>query len=349
MNFPISTIVKNRKFIYIAACSFAVLFVIGGWWYAQSQAKETVVDFFDEHEQLDVVSYQDVSFNPLTGTLILSDIEIEQSNQTDFILNIDAVEIYDTKFEDNIPEHISFSIKGIQLDLLELIKNLNIRESSLRRIDSKNLMENKLATLFILGYYSLPVNITVDLRYDQDDKEFEWQNTIQADNLGEWSFHYELNNLHKRFFKFFDSQWIEEISVLSVINLNASRQRQTKLEKIMNAAKKTKLVSFKGNYTDLGLFKRIKHLTEIEHNYIEGDEHPFELSEKEKEEKIKLLKRNGASNEIAESLINAQANFLVDLDSISIETDLDDPVSIRKLERKDNGRVLKLLKVKGGN
>ncbi len=349
MNFSIDTLVKNRNFIYMIAGGFAVLFAIGSWWYAQSQAEKKVVDFFDEYEQLDVVSYKDISFNPLTGTLTLSDIEIEPSNRADFILNIDAVEIYDAKFEDNILEHLSFSIKGIQLDLLELVKNFNISEAGLRRIDSKNLMDNKLATLFILGYYNLPVNMTVDLRYDQDDKEFEWLNTIQVDNLGEWSLSYELSNLHKRFFKVFDSQWVEGMSVLSVINLNASRQRQSELEKIMNAAKKTKLVSFKSDYTDLGLFKRIKHLTEVEHNYIEGDEHPFELSEKEKEEKIKQLKRNGASNEIAESLINALANFLVDLDTISIETDLDDPVSIRKLERKDSGRILKLLRVTGGN
>jgi len=337
---------KNKNILYAVTGIIGLIFLSGIGWYTQSRAEDDVRNFFDEYEQLDSVSYKDVSYNPLSGTLTLSDIEIEP-NKSDFLLAIDSLEIHDVEFDDNIPEHISFSIEGIQLDILELANSFNINQATLRHITTERLADNKLATLFLLGYYKLPVNLDVEISYDQDDEEFEWSFSANADELGELSFSYSVVNLNRRFFKVFDSEWMEGMSVAMLMNFNPSRISE--LEKIVNTVKKSKLAYFKAEYNDLGLFERIKHFTEIEHNYVEGDAHPFELTEDEKRDQIKQLKRNGASIETAESIINAQANFLVDVDSISIETNIDEPFSLRKLEGKETGRIMKLLRIEGDN
>jgi len=337
---------KNKKNIYSAAGIVGLIFLSGIWWYTQSRAEDEVRNFFDEYEQLDSVSYKKVSYNPLSGTLTLSNIEIEP-NKSDFLLAIDSLEIHDVEFDDNIPEHISFSIEGIQLDVLELANNFNINQSTLRYITTERLSDNTLATLFLLGYYNLPVNLDVDISYDQDDEEFEWNFSANADELGELSFSYNVVNLKRKFFKIFDSEWMGGMSVAMFMNFNPSRISE--LEKIIKTVKKSKLAYFKAEYNDLGLFERVKHFTEIEHNYVKGDTHPFELTEDKKRYQIKQLKRNGASIETAESIINAQANFLVDIDSISIETNIDEPFSLRKLEGKENGRIMKLLRIEGNN
>jgi len=337
---------KNKIFTY-AILFIVFLSILGGWWYAQNKAEEEIRMFFDEREYLDDVSYEDVTFNPITGTLTLSQIEIEPTIKgLENTIVIDTLKIYNMEIDRSLPKHIHFSVIGVHANLLDNAKAF-FSPAKLNRADKP--MKN----LLILGYYELLFDYEMEVLYDEDKPELSIQIYIGADGLGKIELQTKITQLNKHLFRIYDCV----TDVISNEKLNSLggnfhvKFRKCDTERAVSYLTNSRLAELRMSGSDDGFFKRYKHHINIKHFYQTGehiDEAKFYNQESIRKHVIKL-KQLGASREIAENLVETMANFMNDPGKISIETNIEKPILVKRLYDEDIGKIFSMTHVKASN
>jgi len=330
-----------------AVISLAIVAIVGGgaifgWNYAQSEAKKQVRQFVEDAKLEESFDFREVSYNPLSGTLVISDIEIFEKGLNELFQlepGIASIEVLDFEKTGDFVTSLHAKVNGIRLNTLKSAK-WSADQSRYRSFkisdDPKELLGNPLGALIALGYPKLLLNMEFKWEFDEDDQTITLETGMTGIDVGRLHYSVRLANVRSRM--------LREMARLNKDSEDKNFQRQiAEIQRFFSQNEegllRIGLSEVSVAYKDLGLVKRwfefgdrySYRLPGTPRTFLNPDD--FRLDEKA----IRDLRADGISPEIAKSASEALIDFIIDPDELNLSFTADEPVSIDLIQRATDG------------
>lgn len=272
-----------------------------GWTAAQDEARKKVRDFVLDNNLEDQVRYEDVSYSPLSGELVIHDVRI---TDVDDAPRIKQAVLY--RFEESekgeVPREIGLALEGVALDAKQLAGiNREVQTS-----------------LVALGYQDLTGDLRFEFERDPEARALSLRFVVSIPRLGEIDISGDL----------------ADIDVADLTDVNAQQMTGNPLMLLGLLQRSLSELAIAGlslEYKDHGLAKRYKLVEAARSQEWPGDPSRWDDPEEQREEMIRGLKNSGVGGAQAGEIADALIDFAESPESIRFRTDMDRPLKVQKL------------------
>lgn len=319
----------------LAAAGLAVI-ASGLWYYSQQKAETEVRKALADADLIGVVSYEDVSYNPTSGTVTIhkprADSDVLSVGTDDF--RISTVSFSNLENDEGIPTSFHIKLDGMQYNILTLARNS--QSIQLPGMES-NADDSLLGLLVMLGYQAVNSSLQLDYEYDPEDMQLDLLLNSGTDDMGELEIALSFGNVSQKVIRL-----VHEV-VSSLGSNNTAFGILDRLGPAMESLQKVSINNIRFTYDDDQLLQRAKRMAELDHEFIHLEPMPDDALRKKTEDLHKELVASMIPEEMAAEITEKLANFAADPDRISILTKIDSPVRISNLVGKSPGSILALL------
>lgn len=314
-----------------------LLLAAGIWVYSQKSAEEEVRRQLADANLVGVVAYEDVSYNPVSGTLTIHEPKAVQETAGfgDDDFRIRALRIHDVADEEGTPTRFHIEVVGLEYDVLKLA-----RQNPAFQVPGTEALDiSPLEMLVTLGYRAMESNFNIEYDYDPAGETLDLNLVLGTREMGAVNLALSLGNVSQ--------QVIQFVAGLgdSVAGAEPGLALLGRLGPAMETLEKVTLADLHISYDDDQFLKRLKRYQAVEYEYRHQQELPNEdLDGLFKEIHDDLLK-SGVQEAMATNFAENIVNFTRDPRRISLSTNIEAPVRLASLIGKSPGSTLTLLKV----
>jgi hypothetical protein len=307
----------------------------GAWFYSQKSAEDEVRKQLADANLTGVVTYEDLSYNPVSGTLTIYEpkVDLESAGIKDDDFRIEAIRINDVDNEEGTPTRLHLEVIGLQYDILDLAR----QNPDLQVPGAEGLDITPLEMLVTLGYRAMESNFNIEYDYEPADGTLDLNLVAGTKDMGEINFTISLGNVSQQIFKL-----IAEMSNMATGNM-AGLELLGRLGPVMETVEKITLANLRLSYDDDQLIKRMKRLEEVDYEYTHQEERPEDDLDSLYREIHNDLLETGVPDAMAKGFAENIVNFVRNPEHISFSTNIKTPVRFSNLFGKSPGSTLTLL------
>lgn len=324
-----------NKPVLIAAGLLVV--ALGGWFYSQKSADDEVRKKLADADLVGVVSYEDVSYNPVSGTLTIYEpkAKFETAAIGDDDFSIKAIRIHDAENQEGTPTRLHLEVVGLQYDVLALA-----RQNPAFQVPGTEALDiTPLEMLVTLGYRAMESSFNVEYDYDPGNETLDLNLVAGTKDMGDFNLSVSLGNVSQRIIKL-----IAGLGEGATGNENGLGLLGL-LGPAMESLEKVTLADLRISYDDDQFLKRMKRYEAVEYEYRHQQELPDQdldgLYTEIHDDLLEAGVRETMAKDFAESIVN----FARDPEYISLSTNIETPVRFSNLIGKSPGSTLTLLNV----
>lgn len=313
----------------------------GIWFYSQKSAEDEVRKQLADADLAGVVSYEDVSYNPVSGTLTIHEPKavFETADPGDDDFRIRALRIHDIADEEGTPTRFHIEVVGLEYDVLKLAR----QNPAFQVPGTEALNISPLEMLVTLGYRAMESNFNIEYDYDPGDETLDLSLVLGTREMGDINLALSLGNVNQ--------QVIKLVAGLgdSVTGTEPGLALLGRLGPAMEMLEKVTLANLNISYDDDQFLKRLKRYEAVEYEYQHQQELPDDdLDGLYKEIHDDLLK-SGVQEAMARNFAENIVNFAREPERISLSTNIETPIRFSNLVGKSPGSTLTLLNVELGS
>jgi len=307
----------------------------GFWFYSQKNAEDEVRKQLADADLIGVVSYEDVSYNPVSGTLTIHEpkADFESASVGDDDFRIKAIRLHDLDDQDGTPTRFHVEVVGLQYDVLELAR----QNPAFQVPGTEGLDITPLEMLVTLGYRAMESNFNVEYDYDPGGETLDLKLAASTEDMGIINLTLSLGNVSQRIITL-----IAELGG-SVTGNEGGLGLLGHMGPAMEALEKVTLANLRVSYDDDQLLKRLKRYEEVEYEYRHQQEFPGDdlegLYKEIHDDLLEARVPDAMARNFAENIVN----FTRDPEHISLSTNIETPVRFSSLIGKSPGSTLTLL------
>lgn len=241
------------KKILIAGVAVLALAAGGGWFYAQGEAQSRFDEALADVGYGEIVQYGDLSYNPLAGTLEVTDIRLTGDTlgpAQHLNARVDRLTVLDYASDaEGIIETLDLKLTGVSLNIAEAATAVADNAQSFE----EQRLSNMLRTVAEFGYPVITGGIDMIYDYDRDAGTMSETVTIAVDNAGALEYGVDLSDIS------YDAA--TKLDALGKRFNMANRpdvgEMDAYLEEMVEALGETSFVSSKIAFTEGGLVEKL--------------------------------------------------------------------------------------------
>lgn len=313
----------------VTALTLVALSLLGYWaWnYAQEAASDRVADVFEENDLDLFLDYEEVSYNPVSGRLVLHDLRLDTERLAEEVaipqlielskkhdeIRVGTLEILDYEISKGLLVGFHWKLHLPDIDMLELLSPYS--ETSL--LPYNNRSEAGTVPLIALGYDSIGMDLEVEYELDEDDNElrvrieYGFRNAVSIDQG------VVLGSLEPRLIAVFRKM------ARSNGGESMLQQVQSVVEGVGKYGERVKLKSGFMSIKNDGLYQRASQMGAVERNALPSEGGAKETEQKiyqqQMAEQIVVMKDAGWKKRDIEALVEAASSFIDDPRQIRFE------------------------------
>lgn len=309
--------------IAVAAAAF--------WWYGNSRAEREVRQAVAQADLSDVIAYDRVTHSPLTGAVVIHNIRAIGGAAGALQPRARTLEILDW-------ENDGGGIKALRVRLADL--HLAIESAARAQVEAspqafvvsftdppRDVLENPLHALVVLGYDQVTLGGEVDYRYDARAEALSLAVALDGRELGAVDLDLALVGVSQKLM----------LTLAAIAEKHSSGTRPNMLENLQILSQlqpelyRIGLANCGWSYVDAGLFRRFKQYHDLQTVRLPDQPSGLEMRDDDVNQAVAFATQMGFDAAVARSGAQAIAAFTRDARRLAMRTHIAEPIQIAPL------------------